>query len=255
MIPEPAAPFAAQTSTNLWSRLTTPFGRVVRNTGIYTIGALLPQAITVILLPIFTRYLSTEDYGILSYSLVAATFFSSLGSLSIQPFIIRHYYDALAANDTQRFFGSIFLFLLAYNAVLLTVSSLVLPSVFAAAQIQVPFRPYVQIAFLSAMLQVLALVPMCYFRATERATAYVGLAFLAALLNGCFSLYLVVGLGFGVIGRLYGQLAGDMLMLIVYLAIMSRIARVAWRTEYVRRALIFCLPLLPAQLLRQWLRH
>jgi O-antigen/teichoic acid export membrane protein len=231
------------------SRLTSPLGRVVRNSAVYTVGSMLPQAISVFLLPVFTRYLSPQDYGILAYSLMAATFFSSLGSLSIQMFIIRHYYDARNANDARRFFGTMYGFLLAYNAVLLAVSSLVLPSVFAAAHVQVPFRPYVQIAYLSAMLQVLALVPMSYLRATERAAAYVGLAFLSALLNGGLSLYLIVGRHMGVMGRFYGQLGGDLLMLLVYLAIMSRIASVSWRTEYVRRALIFCLPLVPAQFL------
>lgn len=227
----------------------SPLGRVVRNSAVYTIGMMLPQAVSIFLLPVFTRYLTLSDYGIVGYSLTVAMFFTSLGSLAIQPFIVRQYFEAEAAGDVRRFLGTIYLFLLAFNLVLLGAASLILPALFHRFSVQVAFEPYVQLALVSATMQVLAIVPMSYLRARERAVAYVGLAFLSSLLNGGLSLYLIVGRHLGVMGRFYGQLAAEAVMLGIYLVIMSRIGRIAWHPPYVRAALRFCLPLVPAQFL------
>jgi len=233
----------------LQQRISTPLGRVVRNSAVYTIGLMLPQAVSVLLLPIFTRYLSPNDYGIVGYSLTTAMFFTTVGAMAIQPFIVRYYFDADSKGQVREFFGTVFAFVALYNVTLLAVASVGLPPLFQKFHVQVPFTPFIQLALISGTMQVLGIIPMSYLRATERAVAYVGLAFLASLLNGGLSLYFIVGRHMGVLGRFYGQLAADATMLVIYLAIISRIARPAWSGEYIRQAARFCLPLVPAQFL------
>ena len=40
--------------------------RVLKNTGAYTLVGIIPYLTSFIMLPIYTRYMSPEDYGILS---------------------------------------------------------------------------------------------------------------------------------------------------------------------------------------------
>ena len=229
--------------------VASPAGRVARQSLVYTVGSMLPQAVSIVLLPIFTRYLNASDYGILAYSLTIAAFFSTFGTFAIQPFIVRQYWVAKANGDVAALLSTVFLFLLVHNLVLLGAACLLLPLSFDAIGVTVSFAPYVQLALVSAVLQALAIVPMWYFRVTERASVYVGLGFLASLLGGGFSVYLIVGRGMGVMGRLYGQLAADAIMLAIDLVILARLARVAWRPAYVREAFRYCLPIIPAQFL------
>jgi O-antigen/teichoic acid export membrane protein len=63
---------AAEASFNVIKRLLK--NRTVLNSGIYTIGSMLPQLFNILLLPIFTRYLTPAEYGILSYTTAISTF-------------------------------------------------------------------------------------------------------------------------------------------------------------------------------------
>ena len=48
---------------------------IIKNTTIYTIGNILPQAAGFFLLPIYTKYLTPADYGIVSSMQVLSTVF------------------------------------------------------------------------------------------------------------------------------------------------------------------------------------
>ena len=61
----------------LKSKLGSSRGKIIANWSIYALGGFLPQALSVLLLPVFTRYLSPHDYGILSYTSMLCTFFTS----------------------------------------------------------------------------------------------------------------------------------------------------------------------------------
>jgi O-antigen/teichoic acid export membrane protein len=233
----------------LRQRAASRRGRIVSRSLVYAVGSMLPNVVSMLLLPVFTRFLTAAEYGILAYSLTVAMFFSAIGAFSIQPFIVREYWRALPEGRTGALLGTTYAFLLVYNAALLAIASLVLPAVFKAFQVQVPFDPYVKVALYSAALQSLALVPMTYLRATEQATAYVSFGFVSSLLNAGLSLYFVAALGMGILGRLYGQLLAELLLLVMFLIVMSKIAAPAWDGRYIGRAARFCLPIIPAQLL------
>jgi len=229
--------------------LTLPGGRVFSNGVIYAVGGFLPQALGLLLLPIFTRYLSTRDFGVLSYTVMLSSFFTMLGSLSIQTYIIRYYYDCKTAQEARQLFGTVFLFICFYNLALLGLAFLVLPFVFRMGNLQVPFYPYVEITLICTVIEVIGLIPLSYYRAKEQAVSYITLSLAMTFLNGGLSVYLVVGRDLGLLGRYYGQLLADGALLLVYLAILARIAEFRWNSRYIRKALTFCLPIVPAQFL------
>jgi O-antigen/teichoic acid export membrane protein len=210
---------------------------------------LLPQALSIFLLPIFTRYLSPDDFGILSYTAVLGSFFGLFGSLSIQMYIMNHYYDCKTRSQEKQMFGSILLFVLVHNCLLLTCAYLILPLIFHFLNVQVPFYPYVHLTLVSTAMELVGILPLSYFRARQEAAKYVSLSLAMTFLNGGLSVYLVVGQEMGLLGRYYGQLVANAVLLVVYLVIMARIAELSWNAGYVRQALAFCLPLVPAQLL------
>jgi len=224
-------------------------GRVVGNWSLYTIGGFLPQAISIFLLPVFTRYLSPNDYGILAYSAVIGTFFNIIGSLSIHAYVLRHYYDYDTAEGRRTLLGTILAFTIVYNAALLTSCFLIGPHIFAILQIQVPFSPFVEFMLVATAMEIIVQIPLSYFRVEEKASKFVLMSSVLALLNAGLSLYLVVNREMGLLGRYYGQLAADALMVIVSLYILSGIARVTWNSSIVFKAMNFCLPLIPAQFL------
>lgn len=231
--------------------MTTSSRRLIGNSAVYTFGNLAPQAVNMLLLTIFTRYLSPAEFGIFSYTVAVCAFLYLVGSLSIHSYVLRHYYTCPTEEERRRLFGAIFSFLVLYDAALLGAEFLILPPVFRALGAQVPFEPYMRLALLSNAIEILAVIPMTYFRVREQATHFVTLSLSQTALNGAVSFYLVVVAGSGILGRYYGVLAADVLMLVVYLVIMRRVADWSWDRATIRRAIVFSAPLSLAGLL--WL--
>ncbi len=213
------------------------------NSAIYTVGNMLPQAINVLLLPVFTRYLSRTEFGIFAYTTAICAFLSVAGNLSIHSYVLRHYFDCRTEDERRRLFGSIASFLIVYNVALLAVELLVLPPLFRLAEAQVPFEPYMRLALLANAIEVLGILPLAYFRVKERAGTFIMLTLLQTALSAGLSCYLVVGVGMGVLGRYYGVLAADLAMLVVFTAVLSRIGTWSWDLQHLRRAAAFSAPL------------
>jgi len=66
--------------------------RISKNSLGFTLGFLLTQAISFFLLPIYTRYLTTADYGIISLAAVISSVISIIFFFGMRSAISRFYY-------------------------------------------------------------------------------------------------------------------------------------------------------------------
>lgn len=221
----------------------------VRNAAIYTVGSMLPQFINVLLLPLFTRYLSASEYGILSYTTALCAFLFVLGTLSIHAYVLRHYFECKTDLERSNLFGNIAVFLVIYNLVLLSIEFLVFPRLFQVLDIQIPFEPFMKIALINCFIDILAVLPQVYFRIRQEALRFTMLTVSSVLLSTGFSFYLVVYAKMGILGRYYGLLGANTIMVVVYLLIIFRISSFSFDTRLLKNALKFSLPLIPTAIL------
>lgn len=226
-----------------WRALPLAVGGPVWNSAVYTAGNLAPQITNVLLLPIMTRFLSREEYGIFGYTTAICTFLGVVGNLSIHSYALRHYFECRTDDDRRRLFGGLFWFLAGYALMLLALELWAMPRIFRFFHVSVPFEPYMRLALYSVAIETLAIIPLTYFRVREEAGRFMALSLTLFALNMGLSLYLVIGLRAGVIGRYYGQLGANLIMLAVYLAIVLRVTRFAWDPSLMKRALIFSFPI------------
>lgn len=221
--------------------------RYLVNSLIYMAGNVLSQALAFFVLPVFTRYLSPADYGILSYTGSLVSIFYILSILSLNSFVLRHYFELDNEEDRRELFGTVFIFLLPVNLVLLLLEFSILPYAFSFGGVKVPFHPYMSIDLLINFLEVASVLPLAYYRVTANAWRYFWLISLKSMLSIALGLILVIGFDMGVMGRYYGSLATNVCFLFVCIAIMFRISSFRFRVEMIRKGLRFSLPLvLPA---------
>lgn len=69
----------------------------LRNTGILAFGTVVPKAVNLLILPIYTAYLTREEYGIYDLIMVLAILFIPLATMQIQSSAFRF----LIENDTD----------------------------------------------------------------------------------------------------------------------------------------------------------
>ena len=87
---------------------------IFANSIMYTFGNLLLKAFSFFLIPLYTAYLSTEEYGIINLSSGFYTIASSILMLGLQYAVIRYYADYKEdTNKVAKMYGTTICFVLA----------------------------------------------------------------------------------------------------------------------------------------------
>jgi O-antigen/teichoic acid export membrane protein len=195
--------------------------------------------------PIYTRHVSSEDYGILGLVVAMTTFLTMVLAFGGRAIIMRFYYQSDDENHRREFMGTFWLFLVLVPG-LLTLSLLLFGR--PLSQLlwsQLPFDPFVRTILVSAYLEVAFFVPLLsLYRAREQATWYAGLCFLKAAVTTGFICWYVVIAGGGAVGVVQGQLVGALAAAIVSGILLWREIRISWRWRLLKPALAFGMPLL-----------
>jgi O-antigen/teichoic acid export membrane protein len=233
------------------SYASLPFGDLVRRVGvtasIYTIGTLIVRFGEFLLIPIYWRLLSPEDYGTLAVTTIVTTFLSGSLGLALQQSITRFYY-VWPADERRLHLGSVWMLDWTSSLSLGAAIALFGGPVFDLLIRRVPFDPFLRLAVWIAMFNSLTLSPLMTLRILEQARLYVFCSALTFLSNALGTILLVAGLQRGVLGVLQAQLGTGILMTAVYTLVMLRRARPNFRSSYWREPLRFSLPLVPASL-------
>lgn len=79
---------------------TQPLKKIVKHSAIYAIGTVIRRITGFVMLPIYTQYLTPEDYGVVELLTMAIEIASILVGLRISQALFRYY--ILADNDTEK---------------------------------------------------------------------------------------------------------------------------------------------------------
>ena len=207
-------PLAPRTPAGLGRQLR----RLGRHSAIYGIGGLVSRVIAVLLLPLYTHYLTPSDYGKIETLLALTTVMGLVLRAGITSAFFRFYFDVSDDEGRRRVLRTSFWFtmgggtlgLLLLLALAGPVSTLLFGSSDSADLVRaagVALWATVNYEQLTAL-----------FRVEERSVAFVCASLANIFLTIGFTLLLVVALEKGPIGVIVGNFSGT---LIVYLALLG----------------------------------
>lgn len=234
------------------SSFFSDFKQLLSSSVVYGSGNIVVRAIGFFLLPVYTRYLTTADYGVLAVTDTITAILRILFPLSLHGAAMRLYFSADNEGERRQIMGAIWL------AMLLVALSLTIgldrfgSYLFAWLFQDVPFNPYIRMAVWIAFLSVFGLIPLVLFRAEERPWLYALATSGRTLLVIIGVIYFVVFQGRGVYGYLLGTLLVAAAVAVPYIIYMGRSIKVAWRPDILTEAFRYSLPLIPHQL-ASWL--
>ena len=227
--------------------------KLLKNTIYYSIGEILPRVISFLLLPIYTRYLTPADYGIISYTSTIIIFLYVLGAFALNSYVLRFYFIHTEEQERRSIIGTAQLAILGLNTIILGLAFVLMPFVIERYQIQVPWNPYFRYAFIINFLDCLSIIPMVIYRVRQEAIKFVILGFTRTLLTVLLTIYFVVFLKRGVIGTFEANLYVFIPYSIIYVLILQRYGRWQINWNYLKEALVFCAPLIPGAICYQLL--
>lgn len=211
---------------------------------VYGLGSVLVRGLTFLLLPLYTRYLSPAEYGIVALTTTCTVVLGMLYPLGLRGAISRTYYESGSVEERKERIGTLWIAMVVSALAMALLLDRTGPSLAAALLPEVSFHPYLRLAVWTALLGVFGLTPLVLLQAQERPLAYVAVTIWAALTTTALTVWLVVR-GDGAEGYLTGVLLGAALAALPYLALTLRQVRPVFRMSVLLPALAFSLPLVP----------
>ncbi len=226
---------------------------LVAQSATYGLGDLLTKAIAFLLIPVYTRYLSVADYGILGVASSLTAVLGILYPLGLNAAAMRFYYDAPDEVSRRDLLGTMAVAVLAIGlALTLILAATPLgPTLFGLAVRDIPFSPYITTLLWTACFANASVIPLVIFRVQERPRRYVAYTVGGFLLTTAAILYFVVGRRTGALGNLRGVMIASGIMMLAYVATTFRHANLTFQRRWLAQGLAYGLPVVP-HLLAHW---
>jgi len=183
--------------------------RVGKDTVLYGLGTVIARVASVALLPVYTRYLTPANYGLLQLLELAAEVTSILFVAGSRAGMLRFYYRTESGDERKRVVSTAFLLEMALATagalVLMTLASPVWE--YALAGEGTP--ELVRLAALSFLLSTMHNAPLSYLQAKQRAAAFTGVLIGKLVLQVVFNLLFLVHLEMGVRGMMLSSVIAN----------------------------------------------
>ena len=242
----PAAPAPGGMAARLW--------RLAMNSGIYLTGDAVAQGLALVLFPLYTRYLSPTDYGILALTQTVTIVLTIAFGLALSSAVARLHFEAESEEERARLYGTILAFLIAVPA--LMAGALHVAGKLGGLDLfdDAPYTPYLQFAVGTAYLSIFMQVPVSIYQARQEPRKVMALTILNAAGLAGGTILLVVVLEQGVLGALRGALIGAGITAVVAIVLTARMSSRHLSRRWLGAAFDFSLPLVP-HLLGTWVLY
>jgi O-antigen/teichoic acid export membrane protein len=226
--------------------------RLLRGSLTYAVANFVIKALNLLLLPLYTRFLSPADYGIISLAETLAAALAVGLSLGLDSGVTRLYFQYVSdPSQLNRYVSSCLRFAaiwtLAGVFVMISLGGHLLPWV--APRLSVPFYPFIAMAICTAALLQFIQYRFVLYQVQQRARSYALLAMSLFFATTTAVVALVLFARWGAFGMLLGKLlaAASVTMGVVHLLRPWVAAPLEWK--FVRETLPLSLPLVPHYLM------
>ena len=217
--------------------------KLFKSTGLYTMSTIINAAIPFLLMPLLTRYLTPEDYGIVSMVNLLVSFISPFVGLNVHGAIARMYYERDRVDLSEYIFNC--LLILIFSTSITTVFVFVFSSPISKVS-SVPVR-MLWFVILFSFCQFVSRIVLTLWQVEENPIRYGIFQISQTTVNVILSIIYVVVLKYTWTGRIYAQAITLVLYLVISIIIICKNnwLRIAINKNYIRNALKFGLPLVP----------
>jgi len=219
---------------------------LARHSAIYGLGGLVARIIAILLLPLYTSYLTTSDYGAIETLIAMTTVLAVLLRLGTQSAFFRFYFDSKEPAEKLVVVRTAFWFTMVASTVGLLAGEL-----FASEISQLFFgstnrTSLVQAAFVGLWAQMNYGQLTSLFRVEQRSSSYVVASLANVLITIGATVILVVPLHQGALGVIVGNFTGTLAAYLGLLAYRREQLGLQFDWPLFKRMEHFGLPLLPS---------
>ena len=218
----------------------------IKNLFIYLIPSLVSAVIPIVTLPIFTRILTVEDYGIYALGIVYGTFVSGIANFGLTIGYERNFFENKESKENQ---GTLLFSVLSFVVITFVFLGLLTYSLQSnISSWLIGDRKWGNLIFLSYCavgISSLKMYYLTYFKNTNNAKQFSIYSIDEAILNVIFSFVLIYYFNSGIIGLVLGQLFGSSIVFFILTIKFIRLLSFRPNLNVLKSCLNISLPLTP----------
>jgi O-antigen/teichoic acid export membrane protein len=221
---------------------------IVKHTSIYSFGRLVSKAIGFLMIPLYTHYLSPQDYGVievLALMLVLSNIVIQ-GGVSAAIFKIYNGYDN--ETDKKHVISTMFVFLTAMGFIFLIVLSLFAERISILLTGAGGYGYYVNLMLISFFFSTAGSVPETFLLIQKRSALFTIISLGTLVIDLSMNIYMVAIARLGIVGILYSSIIGRVLNSACLVLITVPKVGLGLKIEQLRKILRFAYPLVPGEL-------
>jgi len=221
---------------------------LLKEGGLYTIANLLTKGVSLMLIPFYTSYFSTEDYGILEYLAVFGGFINGFFSLQIYQGLARYVADSSTTVAAKKAFASTGLYTTIGMFILFMVIIFLNNSFFAEKLIGSNNQHLLLLFTVQLCISNIFHYLNTYIRYDRDVKLFALISFFYSLSNIGIIIFLVAGLNFGIDSIFYASIITSTLFIIFQIITLRKKLSLKFSIAHLKTLLSFSLPLVPAAL-------
>lgn len=194
------------------SNSVTNLRKIGRNSVIYGIGTLIRNVTALVMLPIYTRYLTPADYGAVEMLTMVVNLASMILGLRITQAMFRFYILEDSFSKKNKIISTVFLSTLALSLlgvfVFYSLSSLIVPLIFGDNSYVNIYRVFLVTLVTLAVTQ----TGMAYIQAMQEPKLYLSFSIFSLALQVVFNIYFIVYLELHLWGVVYGSICSSLIV-------------------------------------------
>jgi len=212
----------------------------------FGVSSSLVSAVGFVLIPLYTRYLSVEEFGLLGLISLTVSVSAAIFGFGLIAAIFRSYFDYEDKASQKKLVGTALLVAGTGSAGLIVLATICAEPLIAQRIFGLPDTGrYFRIALYSGAIGLLNAIPLAVYRADRQFGRYAVFNMTAAVLQMIFIIVLVVPFHLGLAGIVTGQLlATSAVNVLLLYSVRAKMEITLLRGE-VRKLLAYGLPLVP----------
>ena len=227
--------------------LTKEIKLLARHSAVYSLGNFMQRIVALLLLPVYTRFLTPYDYGVKELVGLSADVIGILLATAISGAFYRFYFKYESTEERNELVSTAFLTIGGFGLIAVGLLSFTTKTMAASVLNDPALYYFFLIAFASLWFQMLNNISYNYIKANKQSVKFICLSFAKMVLAIALNIYFVCVLNIGVVGILISNLITVIVMSLgITVPLLFRIG-VYFSKSKLFEMLYFGLPLIPAQ--------
>lgn len=224
----------------------THIKRITKNSSGFALGSILTSAIGFILLPIYTRYLTPADYGILSIATTLGSILAIFYLAGLNGAIGRFYYDYTDnESELKKYIGTIIVSLVIYSLCLTIFLSIFGESIFHTILKDLQFNPYILLILWTTFFSTIFPISLKMYQVREKPFLYSFWSIIRFIINTLLIIYFVVVLRQGALGSLFSSFITSIILFVIGFVLLKKDISLIIEHQKLKESLKFGIPLIP----------